>query len=372
MCMLFAFYTQHVYSNLPCTTQGALPSQVPECSGIDYYNNSTIWIHNDANSFDTHLYAIDSTGALIRSVNITNASNVDWEDLTHDAGYHFMYIGDFGNNLNDRTNLRIYRVPYASLLNSTSASASVINFSYPDQTQFPATWANFDMEAFIHYRGMLYLFSKASGAAAGYTKLYSLPDTPGTYVATLIDSFYIQDRITGADINEDNSSVAIISNENIRIFRNWTGNIFFTGTYTNLSFAGSVTHKEGIAFRNDNHIYLVDENHGTGNFLYTADLTQWIPTTTNIMQEPDHPAQFSIYPNPSKNQTTVKYTVTSSQNVTLEIINIAGEIIFSESKKNQIRGEHTLDLNTIALPSGIYFVKLTCNGEVSYERLAHF
>ena len=372
MCMFLSFYVQHVYSNLPCTTQGALPSQVPECSGIDYYSASCIWIHNDANSFDTHLYAIDSSGSLIRSVNITNAFNVDWEDLTHDAGYHFMYIGDFGNNLYNRTNLRIYRVPYNSLLTSTSVSASAINFSYPDQTQFPATWTNFDMEAFIHYRGKLYLFSKASGAAAGYTKLYSLPDTPGTYVATLIDSFYVQDRITGADINEDSSSVAIISNENIRIFRNWTGNNFFTGTYTMLSFAGGVTHKEGIAFMNDNHIYLVDEDHGTGNFLYTADLTQWIPTTTNILKAPDLPIQFSIYPNPAHNLTTVKYTTTLNQNITLEILNMSGEIIFSDDAGIKAGIDRTLDLNTIALPAGIYFVKLTCNGKISYERLVRF
>lgn len=370
--MLFAFHTQHAYSNLPCTSQGALPSQVPECSGIDFYNNSTIWIHNDANSFDTHLYAIDSSGALVRSVNITNAYNVDWEDLTHDAGYHFMYIGDFGNNLYNRTNLRIYRVPYNSLLTSTSVAASAINFSFPDQTQFPATWTNFDMEAFIHYRGMLYLFSKASGAAAGYTKLYSLPDTSGTYVATLIDSFYVQDRITGADINEDSSSVAIISNENIRVFRNWTGNNFFTGTYTMLSFSGGVTHKEGISFMDDNHIYLVDENHGTGNFLYTSDLTQWIPTTTNILQKSDPSIDISVYPNPAREQTTINYTLTSGEDVTLEIINIAGEIIFSEEEFIGDSGKLALDLNTIALPAGIYFVKLSCNGDVSYERLVHY
>ena len=372
MCMLFVFYTQHVYSNLPCTTQGALPAQVPECSGIDYYNNSTIWIHNDANSFDTHLYAIDSTGALIRSVNITNASNVDWEDLTHDAGYHFMYIGDFGNNLYDRTNLRIYRVPYDSLLNATSVSASAINFSYPDQTQFPATWTNFDMEAFIHYRGMLYLFSKASGAAAGYTKLYSLPDTAGTYVATLIDSFYVQDRITGADINEDSSSVAIISNETIRIFRNWTGNNFFTGVYTNLSFAGAVTHKEGIAFMNDNQIYLVDEDHGAGNFIYTAELTRWIPTTTGISEKTGPLVQVSVYPNPAHYHTTINYTVTSDQNLTFEIMNVAGEVVFLENEGMQEKGDHSFCLNTILLPPGPYILKLYCNAEISYCKLMRF
>jgi hypothetical protein len=34
--------------------------------------------------------------AVLRTVAITNATNVDWEDIAQDASY--IYIGDIGNN----------------------------------------------------------------------------------------------------------------------------------------------------------------------------------------------------------------------------------------------------------------------------------
>ena len=71
-------------------------------------------------------------------------------------------------------------------------------------------WMNFDAEGFFQRNGLLYIFSKSDGSAVGYTKLYTIPDQPGTYTATLIDSFYTNDRITSADINSD-ISLPIVS-----------------------------------------------------------------------------------------------------------------------------------------------------------------
>ena len=53
-------------------------------------------------------------------------------------------------------------------------------------------WMNFDVEAFFHFNGHLYLFTKADGDAIGYTKMYRLSDDPGSYSATLVDSFLHQ------------------------------------------------------------------------------------------------------------------------------------------------------------------------------------
>jgi hypothetical protein len=59
---------------------------------------------------DDEIYEIDTLGNLIRTININSANNSDWEDITQDDLNNF-YIGDFGNNNNDRTNLRIYKIP---------------------------------------------------------------------------------------------------------------------------------------------------------------------------------------------------------------------------------------------------------------------
>ncbi|MBK9026208.1 MAG: hypothetical protein IPL69_20290 [Saprospiraceae bacterium] len=56
--------------------------------------------------------------------------NSDWEDLTSDCSRTYMFIGDFGNNACDRTNLHIYRTPYPSTVSGTTVTAEAINFTY--------------------------------------------------------------------------------------------------------------------------------------------------------------------------------------------------------------------------------------------------
>ena len=214
------------YSITP-TLVAALPATLVECSGLDYTGNNAYWSHNDGYG-DNHIYKLNNSGSITRTITVNNAINYDWEDLTHDFNRNYLYIGDFGNNACDRTNLHIYRINHPKNFSGSSVTADVINFTYPDQTQFPSPWMNFDAEGFFHHNGLLYIFSKADGSAIGYTKLYTIPDQPGTYVATLVDSFYTNDRITSADINSDASAVIISSNSHIHIFSGWSGVDIFT------------------------------------------------------------------------------------------------------------------------------------------------
>lgn len=48
-------------------------------------------------------------GNLVRTITIEGVENNDWEDIAKDKN-GFTYIGDFGNNDNDRKNLAIYKV----------------------------------------------------------------------------------------------------------------------------------------------------------------------------------------------------------------------------------------------------------------------
>jgi hypothetical protein len=51
---------------------------------LGFYNNNII-THNDSGG-QANLYEINaSTGAVLRTVAITNATNVDWEDIAQDA-----------------------------------------------------------------------------------------------------------------------------------------------------------------------------------------------------------------------------------------------------------------------------------------------
>src|SRR5215203_791239 len=80
----------------------ALPSSLPECSGLDYAGSGRFWMHNDGYG-DNNLYKVNNLGVLTRTVTVSGATNCDWEDLAHDFNRNYLYIGDFGNNVCDRT-----------------------------------------------------------------------------------------------------------------------------------------------------------------------------------------------------------------------------------------------------------------------------
>jgi hypothetical protein len=57
-----------------------------ETSGLVFYNDKIITHNNSGN--EGNLYEISgTTGTIIRTVTITNPTNVDWEDITQDASY---------------------------------------------------------------------------------------------------------------------------------------------------------------------------------------------------------------------------------------------------------------------------------------------
>ena len=77
-----------------------LPAEVIETSGLLFLNGKLI-THNDSGD-DSNLYEIDTiTGNITRTVSVSNATNIDWEDIAQDDTY--IYIGDFGNNNGTRT-----------------------------------------------------------------------------------------------------------------------------------------------------------------------------------------------------------------------------------------------------------------------------
>lgn len=184
-----------------------LPDQLEEASGLLIENQEILWWHNDSGG-DPILYGTNVKGEIVDSVVVKGAVNRDWEDLTADGDGNW-YIGDFGNNRNNRKDLTIYR------LQRESGELDSTRFSYPRQTAFPPSWeqANFNMEGFFHHNDELHLFTKnAIGRGNDVTRHYTLPEAPGVYNAILVDSLYLRDRVvTAAAISPDGKKVAILT-----------------------------------------------------------------------------------------------------------------------------------------------------------------
>ncbi|WP_257984554.1 hypothetical protein [Psychroflexus sp. MES1-P1E] len=152
-----------------------LPIILSESSGAIFFNDKLI-IHNDSGN-ENNLYELDTISGLVtRTVTVTNATNVDWEDIAQDETS--IYIGDIGNNSGDRTDLKIYTLNKSDYLSSTNVTAEIINFSYSDQIDFAPNPNNteWDAEALISFDvNSLILFTK--NWVNGTTKAYSIPKT---------------------------------------------------------------------------------------------------------------------------------------------------------------------------------------------------
>jgi len=95
----------------------------------------------------------------------------------------------------------------------------------------------------------------------------------------------------------------------------------------------------------------------TNNTITAQGWEAWYGDVTGIREEnPIH--HMAIIPNPVRETAKVEYTLNSTANVHLEIINLFGETIWQQATGRQYPGRHSLDLETGNLASGIYFVRL--------------
>jgi hypothetical protein len=148
--------------------------EINESSGLvaSRRHAGIFWTHNDSGD-RPRIFAIDRNGAKLAEYAVEGATAVDWEDIAIDDDGR-LYLGDVGNNGNDRRDLAVYVIPEPDPARSGPVRVErALRFRYADQTAFPeAARLEFDCEAMLHWNGGLYLFSKHRGNTR--TKLYRL------------------------------------------------------------------------------------------------------------------------------------------------------------------------------------------------------
>jgi hypothetical protein len=155
--LLTLFISSFVFAQ----TDFKLPSELSEISGLEKISDSLLIAINDGGN-EPILFFLDRRGTITRKVRVSNASNIDWEALAIDEKY--VYIGDFGNNMNERKDLCIYRVNRQDLATLNEVTAEKMIISYKEQTAFPPKDHEryFDAEAMTYFEGQLWIFTKNS------------------------------------------------------------------------------------------------------------------------------------------------------------------------------------------------------------------
>lgn len=250
-----------------------------ELSGIEIAKGSRhIWGIEDHGN-DNKLYAFDETAKTVGTITVANAKNNDWEDIASDSSGN-LYIGDFGNNDNDRKDLAILKIDGKTLDSSSVAVSAVTKFYYPEQKDFPpkkSEWF-YDVEAFYEHEGHFYLFTKnRSSGFNGNFSVYKVPNKHGNFAAQKIGELntcgkYSKCAIAGADISPDGKTVVLLAADRLWLVTGFTGDDFSIATMEMYEL-GHNTEKEGICFKDDDTLLIVDEKEKkTGGKLYRLSI----------------------------------------------------------------------------------------------------
>ena len=252
-----------------------------EISGIEFDKFNRLWAINDSGD-QPKLYRLNEDGSIAKEILVTNAKNIDWEDMTQNKFGHF-FLGDFGNNKNDRKWLTIYKIENPIDIKSDTTEAEIIKFTYPEMDGSPIQpdQRNFDLEAFVALGRHLYLFTKnRTEPFDGITKVYKVGDHAANFDAELIDSFQTCTTmeklcwITSAALSPDRSKLVLLDSTSIWLFENFQGDKFFSADVSRIDL-GIVTQKEAITFYDDNTIVFTDEEFkGIGGNAYVIKLDE--------------------------------------------------------------------------------------------------
>lgn len=244
--------------------------ELKEISGIEFDKNQWLWAINDGGD-EPKIYQLSAHGTIKKTIQITNAKNWDWEDMTQDNFGHF-FIGDFGNNNDTRDWMTIYKIENPIDIKTDKTKAEIIKFTYPDYISSQHSENNeqvlYDVEAFVHFENSLYLFTKNRKVPFdGKTRLYRIGDYAANFEAEFISEFVTCKTlrelcwITSAALSPDRKKLVLLDSERLWLFENWQNDDFFSGDVYQIDL-GIVTQKEAVTFFDNDTIIFADEVFG--------------------------------------------------------------------------------------------------------------
>jgi len=202
-----------------CETYGAveeLPSLqaagLTESSGVaaSRVQPGVFYTHDDDGP--PRLFAFDRTGTLLATYDVADAEHDDWEDIAAapcpDKG-DCLYIGDIGDNDEDRANISVYVVREPEDAGDKAKLVARYTAVYPDGPE--------DAEALLVQpcSGRIHILTK--GTSEGLSTVYRMPFDPGRDVVTLEEVAKVQidgptaeaRRVTGGDWDLDGDRLVL-------------------------------------------------------------------------------------------------------------------------------------------------------------------
>ncbi len=342
-----------------------LSNEIEETSGLIFLNGKII-THNDSGD-GPNLYEIDTlSGAISRVITITNATHIDWEDISQDDTY--IYIADIGNNNGNREDLKIYKVLKTDYISSTNVIAEIITFSYEDQTDFSSqpNNTNFDAEAIAVYEDKILIFTK--NWIDYKTNAYAISSTVGNHIAEKVSSYDSEGLITGVTYNPYSDAFLFCGYNStltpflVYIDHNRPPTLdVFAGNTTKIDLVDDLyleqgSQIEGIAFFKESRYYISREYFSSSIGSVTLEFTQKLYEFQNhldyLLSSNDYELSklIEIVPNPIEDSLEIVQQNNTQEILSLSIIDIHGKKLLSVENQNK--------MNIGSFSKGLYFLKI--------------
>lgn len=354
-----------------------LPNDLREISGLTYAGGRW-WGHADSGANPEFFNLNPENGQILQKISLQNAQNHDWEDVAADSAH--LWLGDFGNNANNRQNLGLYRVPLAKIGNAANESVPegewfFAPFGYADQTDFsaqPEDSSVYDCEAAILFEGKIHLFTKSRKTYR--TAHYVVNEVTGK--AEKREEFNVNGLITGASCSPDGQVVALLGYDlrpfipTVFMWLLWDwppgggSDLFFSGNKRRIELgtALAVGQAEGIGFAENRRGYLCNERTEFNGITLAQqavrgfDVGAWVPESSPA-EEPDRVGEWVRFsPCPFTQMLDVQFFENKKPDV-LRMMNGLGQVVFEAT------GDLPTTLDTSHWPGGMYVVEGVFSGK---------
>lgn len=219
---------------------GEFPPEINESSGLLYLKSNHLLTHNDSGGRPI-LYETTIAGSLSGNIDIKNSKNVDWEDLAFDRKNQIIYIADTGNNGLWRKESSIY------VLDSTDTHE--LKFTFENGPQ--------DVEAIYYSADKIHLFSKSQNTKTPVSYHFILAPNEKYSVLKPIETINFNGLVTGADININEETIAVLTYGKTLIYKRKTEGFDFKKPDFCIKTKRKQT--EAITFINDNEAIFSNE-----------------------------------------------------------------------------------------------------------------
>lgn len=321
----------------------------PESIEFDYANNRWLIANNSGNNI---LARNSVTGAV--TLFAVCSGGPHGIEIVNDT----LYVNAGGN-------IKLFNINTAAAIGTITMGATFLNGLTHDNTYLYAT----DFSAFKIYRiniatrAFSAFVSATGGTSSPNGIIYDQPNNRCVFVGWGASApIKAMDIVTGAittiitstlgscdGITKDAAGNYYISS--------WTGNKItrFTNTFTTPTTVVTGLSNPAEIFYNVLTDTLGNCNSGTlNNTTY-----HYFGSTTGINKSSKNDFKFSINPNPISKIAEIRYELTSSVKVIIEMFDISGKRLKTLVNEDQPKGIQTTFFNKAGTPAGTYFFKIT-------------